>query len=102
MVNCGAADVVGVSARMVQYAKAIMNADPEAFERIKAGEMTITQATREIKKKEIAKTVDWPEGKYRVIYADPPWSYGNLSHAFVIPVVAEIVVKFFQMGIFHI
>ncbi len=23
------------------------------------------------------KATEWPEGKYRVIYADPPWSYGD-------------------------
>lgn len=27
--------------------------------------------------KETIKTMEWPEGKYRIIYADPPWSYGD-------------------------
>lgn len=26
---------------------------------------------------EIIKSMPWPDGKYRVIYADPPWSYDN-------------------------
>jgi len=26
---------------------------------------------------EVIKAMPWPDGKYRVIYADPPWSYDN-------------------------
>ena len=32
---------------------------------------------RRLVKKEMVKEVAPPSGKYRVIYADPPWSYGN-------------------------
>jgi len=28
------------------------------------------------------KATEWPEGKYRVIYADPPWSYGDERSGF--------------------
>ena len=67
----------GTNAKSVATCERILAEHPELVADIKSGKKSITQATREIKKTEIAKTVDWPEGKYRVIYADPPWSYGN-------------------------
>lgn len=32
---------------------------------------------RKTERLEANKVTEWPEGKYRVIYADPPWSYGD-------------------------
>lgn len=29
------------------------------------------------KRLEVIKSMPWPDGKYRVLYADPPWSYDN-------------------------
>ncbi len=40
-------------------------------------ETSITKALRAEKAAEIAREVSLPDAKYRVIYADPPWSYGN-------------------------
>jgi len=50
----------------------------EMFEQIKSGAIKITEAFRRIlaSKTEELRLVE-PTGKYRVIYADPPWSYGN-------------------------
>jgi hypothetical protein len=45
-----AADVCGVSPRMVQYAKEIKVKNPDAFERISLGEYTVNEALREEKK----------------------------------------------------
>ena len=28
----------------------------------------------------ICKTLDFPDKKYNIIYADPPWAYGNFSN----------------------
>lgn len=67
----------GTNYAAVATCERILVEHPELVEDIKSGKKSITQATREIKKTEIAKKVDWPKGKYRVIYADPPWSYGN-------------------------
>lgn len=67
----------GTNSASVATCERILVEHPELVEDIKSGKKSITQATREIKKTEIAKKVDWPKGKYRVIYADPPWSYGN-------------------------
>ena len=43
------------------------------------GERPITTSgiLREINKSERANTPDLPSDKYRIVYADPPWKYGN-------------------------
>lgn len=44
------------------------------------GEMPIDRAIREVKRKAIKSeisTLPPPQGKYRVLYADPPWKYNN-------------------------
>lgn len=48
-----AASVVGVSGKMVSDAKAIKKNNPEAFERIKSGEVTVHEAKKEIRGEEI-------------------------------------------------
>ena len=48
-----AAAVVSVSPRMVQEAKAIKKSNPEAFERIKSGAVTVHEAKKEIRGEEI-------------------------------------------------
>lgn len=50
---------------------------PEIAEKVVAGEMKPAEAIRQIKRERIEKEAPAPTGKYRVIYADPPWSYGN-------------------------
>ena len=73
-----AASIVGTNGRYVSDAKVIKEKSPDLFEQVKAGEMTIPQAKREIVKQERAEVPPLPTaGKYRVIYADPPWKYGN-------------------------
>ncbi len=44
------------------------------------GEATINQVYVKLHRQEVKeqiKQTDWPTGKYRVIYADPPWQYSN-------------------------
>lgn len=73
-----AAEIVGTNGRYVSDAKAIREKAPALFEQIKTGEMTIPQAKREIVRQERIESPPLPTtGKYRVIYADPPWKYGN-------------------------
>lgn len=50
---------------------------PEIAKKVVAGEIKPAEAIRQIKRERIEKEVPAPTGKYRVIYADPPWSYGN-------------------------
>ena len=56
-------------------------ATPEQKEQLVNGAKTINQVFVSVRRDEVKETIskktDWPEGKYRVIYADPPWTYGN-------------------------
>ena len=74
---------VGVSEGYISDAKKIQKEAPELAQRIIAGEMSIPEAKKEIKKVERLKMHEdkrmrsLPNGKYSVIYADPPWQYDN-------------------------
>jgi N6-adenosine-specific RNA methylase IME4 len=63
---------------VVIEAAVILESDPSAARAILQGEKTISQVKREIKKAEVTERLaTFPTDKYRVLYADPPWSYGN-------------------------
>lgn len=72
-----AAKDMNTNARYVQDAKMLSEKAPDLFYNIKSGEMTIPEAKREIVKRERIETPPLPSDKYRIIYADPPWKYGN-------------------------
>jgi N6-adenosine-specific RNA methylase IME4 len=71
-----AAAATNTNPRYVQDAKKLHDEAPDLFQQVREGGLTIPQAKREYVKRT---RVEPPpmEGKYRVIYADPPWSYGN-------------------------
>lgn len=71
-----AADLFHTNRQYVSEAKALKEKAPELFSEVKSGNMTIVQARREFQK-QTRPEVPPPTGKYRVIYADPPWKYGN-------------------------
>jgi len=61
-----------------QLLAAIRNEQPEEFEKIKTREKKLTQVKRErTRAKAIKKVSEFPSGKFRVVYADPPWKYGD-------------------------
>jgi N6-adenosine-specific RNA methylase IME4 len=73
-----AAKIMNVSHGSVHSAEQIKAQSPELFAKVRAGEITIHKADSQLRReKAIAttKTVPKLEGKYRVIYADPPWKY---------------------------
>lgn len=73
-----AAKMLNVSTRSIQTAKKILEEAPEKIADIESGKKTITAVIREKRREEISKNVvSRPNGKYRVIYADPPWKYGD-------------------------
>lgn len=89
--------MAGVSGKTYEHAvKVIEQATPETKEALRRGEMSINQAFREIQKNDqkakreeaIQEQITKPKAsnhidiystdkKYRVIYADPPWSYND-------------------------
>lgn len=66
---------VGVSQATVERARALQKSSPEKLKEVKAGTITLSQATRELKQVVSREHSDLPEAKYRVLYADPPWAY---------------------------
>jgi len=56
----------------------LANERPDLAEKVRTGEIKPTEACRQLKKDEVAKKIKaLPQGQYRVIYADPPWSYND-------------------------
>ena len=52
----------------------------EQKQEVASGNSSIKKVYTNIRKAERLETnkvTEWPKGKYRVIYADPPWSYGD-------------------------
>lgn len=90
------AKVANVSHDTIAKVKKIeANATPEVKARLNTGTMSINEAYKEIKKEEIElkrkeiretfekQDVEIKDKKYRIIYADPPWKYGNAMPEYV-------------------
>ena len=67
---------LGLDKKTSSLAQKLAELPPEQFEQVKAGTASVAQAIREVTHAR-RKPVAVPKGTYRVIYADPPWSYGN-------------------------
>ena len=77
-----AARSVQVSTGYVATAATIHAKFPELFAKVKSGEVKLTEARRRVARAEVqTKAAALPAGKFRVIYADPPWKYGNSGMA---------------------
>ncbi len=73
-----AAELLNVSRGYVADAKRLSIEAPDLFEQVRSGEQTIPQAKKELRHRELASEIKpLPTSKYRVLYADPPWSYGD-------------------------
>jgi len=71
----------GIPKERVEQLIEIKHEAPELVEPILSGEITISKAMREIQrnKNESKPKPELPKGKYRVIYADPPWPVGSIT-----------------------
>jgi len=85
-----AAAVFGVNGRYVSDAKMVDENDPELFEKVLSGEVTLTQAKRKVKERKreqkrednrkIIESSPEPtklNGVYSTIVIDPPWDWGD-------------------------
>jgi ParB-like chromosome segregation protein Spo0J len=75
------ASIAGVSDLQIRRTRKILEkGSPEEINKLEAGEITIGEVYKDIRKKEHQETLSahqLPEGKYRVLYVDPPWSLGS-------------------------
>lgn len=72
-----AAKIANTNRQYVSDAKKLQQQAPDLLKSVKVGEITIPQAKRELVKRERKEVPPLPSDKYRVIYADPPWKYGD-------------------------
>lgn len=88
--------IADVSHDTIMRVKAIEEKAPEEVkEKLRTGDISINQAFTEIKKAEInerrdkirneleKQELEVTDKKYRIIYADPPWKYGNAMPEYV-------------------
>jgi len=68
---------VQLSKKDVKKIAGLADDAPELVADVAAGKMSIPQAKRELVKRQRVDSPSLPSDKYRIIYADPPWSYGN-------------------------
>lgn len=76
-----AAEKVGVSSRYVADAKRIKKEAPDLYEEMRAGESDLQAAKKKLKRRsrpQLAPARAIPEGRFTVIYADPPWKYDHM------------------------
>lgn len=73
-----AAKSAGITPATMQKSQAIFNAGPEYANAVANGAMKPTEALRKIRNtKKLERIKALPDGKYHVIYADPPWQYND-------------------------
>ena len=69
---------LGISSQLASEAIRLTALPDEEFAKVKSGEMKPSVAFRNQKRAELpAKIAALPAGKFRLIYADPPWKYGD-------------------------
>lgn len=76
-----AAALAGTSGRTLSRCKTVKEADPDAFDQIKAGTLTPTAAIRNIRRKAVSANLDSTaareakplNGRFDVLVVDPPW-----------------------------
>ena len=73
--------VLGIDKKTSAIAQRLAALPDSTRNAIKARETTLSEAMREHKAVEMRKRVDLPDAKYRVVYADPPWSYNDKADA---------------------
>lgn len=72
------AEASGTNPSAVKRADKLAKDRPDLAEQVRLGNMKPAEAYRQMKKDAVCKKVaKFPKGKFRVVYADPPWSYGD-------------------------
>ncbi|MSO63369.1 MAG: hypothetical protein EXQ50_15000 [Acidobacteria bacterium] len=68
---------LGVTKKLASVAQQLAALPEATREAIAQREVTLSAARRETKAQEVTRRVSLPDAKYRVLYADPPWSYND-------------------------
>jgi N6-adenosine-specific RNA methylase IME4 len=69
---------LGISKKLSAEAQRLADLPDDTFQRVKAGEIKPMVALRDQRRAELGERIAaLPAGKFRVVYADPPWKYGD-------------------------
>lgn len=69
---------LGISKKLSAEAQRLASIPDDTFARVKLGEIRPNVALRDQKRAELGDKIRaLPPGKFRVVYADPPWKYGD-------------------------
>ena len=68
---------LGLTKNESARAQMLASVPRDTFEEVKSGDKTIMEIRRELKRQSVAEQPPMPDDKFRVIYADPPWKYGD-------------------------
>lgn len=72
------ARAAGTNRTYIDLADRLVAERPELAAEVEAGKKTLSQVQRDLRQEELAaRTPPPPSGKYRIIYADPPWRYND-------------------------
>ena len=67
----------GIGKKLSARVQGLARMPDDIFEKVRSGEMKIPQAKKELRRREAPNAPPTPVGKFRVLYADPPWEYEN-------------------------
>jgi N6-adenosine-specific RNA methylase IME4 len=69
---------LGISKKLSSEAQRLASIDDETYAKVRTGEIKPMVALRDQKRATLGERIAaLPAGKFRVIYADPPWKYGD-------------------------
>jgi N6-adenosine-specific RNA methylase IME4 len=72
------AEASNTNVKAVQNGDQLLRDRPDLARKVQFGEMKPAEAMRQLKKDQVhAKIATLPDGKFRVVYADPPWKYND-------------------------
>ena len=79
----GTLNEIGIEKKVSMMAQQLAAMPAEVFEQVRDRTKTLTAALSALRKQSIKADLverELPRGRYRVIYADPPWWYGTPQH----------------------
>lgn len=69
---------LGIDKKTSARAQRLAALPEETFEAVKAGEVKVNEALRGKRREDLKeRTAALPPDRYRIVYADPPWAYGD-------------------------
>lgn len=68
---------LGLTKNESARAQLLASVPADTFEKVKSGEKKLTEIKRELRRDKAREAAPMPSDKFRVIYADPPWKYGD-------------------------